>query len=45
MNLREVMIVFMCLQVGNSLKNNSFSEDSSAIHIDHLATETYTVLQ
>lgn len=34
------MILFMCLRGGNSLKNNSFSEDPSANHIDHLATET-----
>lgn len=38
------MIVFVCLQGGNSLKNSSFSEDSLASHIDHFATETYTVL-
>lgn len=38
------MIVFVCLQGGNSFKYNSFSGDSSASHIDHFATETYTVL-
>lgn len=35
------MIVFVCVQGGNSLKNNNFSEDSLTGHIDHFAAKTY----